>query len=336
MKRLALFVIVSSLICVGLFAAGSADKNKGSKGETAKYTIAYMTPALHIPFWKDVSDGIRQEADKIGGIKIIDSDSALSASTQLKNVQDLITSGVSAIIISPTDSASCPSVLELAEKAKIPVIICDIGTDSGNYAAFIISNNYGGANDAGKYLVAQMKKKGVQGGDVAVITISLARQNGRDRTEGFKAALTEVNSKVVGLLECKEYTRAESLRFAQDLITANPKLVGLFTEHDEANLGAMPAIDTAAKRGQIIHVGFDGSPEAVQAIKDGKLAAASMQQPVLMGREALKAAVAILTNKPLEKKVVVPTILVTADNVKDVEKQLIDNVYPNELKASKK
>jgi ABC-type sugar transport system substrate-binding protein len=225
-------------------------------------------------------------------------------------------------------------VLELAKKSNVPVIICDIGTDSGDYAAFVISDNYGGANAAGKYLVEQMKKKGSVGGDVAVITISLARQNGRDRTQGFKDAIKASGSQVVGLLECKEYTRAESMRYAQDLLTAHPKLRGFFTEHDEANLGSMPAIDTAGKMDMVVHVGFDGSPEAVQAIKDGKLAAAAMQQPVLMGRKALEAAVAVLNHKPVQKKVVVPTILVTKENVTQVESTLADNVYPNELKAN--
>ena len=93
------------------------------------------------------------------------------------------------------------------------------------------------------------------------------------------------------------------------------------------------AIDTSGKQGQIIHVGFDGSPEAVQAIKDGRLAAASMQQPVLMGRNALDAAVAVLAGKHVQKKVVVPTILVTRENVAQVEPTLKNNVYPNELKA---
>jgi len=295
-------------------------------------TIGYMTPALSIPFWKDIADGLQQQADQVGNIKVINSDSRLSAETQLKNAQDLITAGVNAIVISPTDSASCPAVLELANKAKVPVIICDIGTDSGDYAAFVISDNYGGANAAGKYLVDQMKKKGSSGGDIAIITISLARQNGRDRTEGFKAALQPTGSKVVGLLECKEYTRAESMRYTQDLLTAHPKLRGFFTEHDEANLGSLPAFDTSGKQAQIVHVGFDGSPEAVQAIKDGRLAAASMQQPVLMGRKALEAAVAILAGKKVEKKVVVPTILVTKENVAQVEPTLMNTVYPNELR----
>ena len=320
MKKMVLSLVFVMLAFGSLFAAGN-------------YTIAYMTPALSVPFWKDIADGIQQEVDKAGNVKLIVSDSRLSAETQLKNAQDLITARVNAIIISPTDSASCPAVLEIAKKAKVPVVICDIGTDSGDYSAFVISDNYGGANAAGKYLVAQMKKKGLKGSEVAIITISLARQNGRDRTEGFKAALKENGSKVVGLLECKAYTRSESMNFAQDLLTAHPKLVGFFTEHDEANLGALPAIENSGKSGQIIHVGFDGSPEAVQAIKDGKLAAASMQQPVLMGRNAYSAVSAILNGKKVEKKVIVPTILVTGENVSQMEPTLNDTVYPNELKA---
>ena len=327
-------VLLSIFLLVGGVWAGG-NKEASANATAPKYTIAYMTPALSIPFWKDIADGIQQEADKVGAVKIIDSDSNLSGATQLKNAQDLITSGVNAIIISPTDSAAAPSVLEIAEKAKVPVIICDIGTDSGNYASFIISNNYEGANSAGKYLVEKMKQKGWQGGEVAIITISLARQNGRDRTEGFKAALAASGSTIVGLLESKDYTREESMRFGQDLLTAHPNLRGMFTEHDEANLGSMVALDTAGKNTQLIHVGFDGSPETVQAIKDGKVGAAAMQQPVLMGREAFKAAYAVLTGKPFEKKVLIPTILVTQENVKDVEKDLANNVYPEELKTAK-
>ncbi|MBD3307256.1 substrate-binding domain-containing protein [candidate division KSB3 bacterium] len=321
MKKLFSLMLLVSVLCVPAF----------SEGQTKTFTVAYMTPALHIPFWKDISDGIRQEAEKVG-VEIIDSDSRLSAATQLQNAQDLITSGVDAIIISPTDSASCPPVLELAEEANVPVIICDIGTDEGNYVSFIISNNYGGAYDAGKYLAQKMDAKGWKGGDVAVITISLARQNGRDRTNGFKDAMAEAGSEVVGLLECKDYTRSESMKLAQDLITAHPNLRGLFTEHDEANLGAMPAIETSGKQDELVHVGFDGSPETVEAIKEGKIGAAAMQQPVLMGREAFKATWKHLNGEMPEKEIVVPTILVTQENVYDIEDQLENNVYPNELK----
>ncbi len=75
---------------------------------------------------------------------------------------------------------------------------------------------------------SKMEEKGWKGGDVAVITISLARQNGRDRTDGFKAAMAEVGSNVVGLLECKDYTREESMKLAQDLDHRSSEFTGTF------------------------------------------------------------------------------------------------------------
>jgi len=131
MKKLAMIVVLVCLVAsMTLFAAGQQEAAKEAEG----FKVAYMTPALHIPFWKDIADGIRDEAAKVPNVTIINSDSKLSAATQFQNAQDLIVSGIDAIIISPTDSASCPAVLELAAENKVPVFICDIGTDSGPYS----------------------------------------------------------------------------------------------------------------------------------------------------------------------------------------------------------
>ena len=322
-------LLVLMIVCMSLPLFANGAQESGDDG----YRVAYMTPALHIPFWKDVADGIRDQAATVEGVTIINSDSKLSAATQLQNAMDLITSGIDAIIISPTDSASCPAVLELAAESNVPVIICDIGTDSGEYTAFVATDNFKGAREAGEYFLKVAKERGVSGGEVSLIGISQARQNGKDRTNGFKDALKGSGFTVDTLLECKDYTRAESMSFAQDLITANPNLAGLFTEHDEANLGVMPAKETAGVIDSLIHVGFDGSPETVEAIKAGKISAAAMQQPVTMGREAFKAAYAYLTGASFDKKIVCDTILVTKENVEEVEPLLADNVYPNELKA---
>ena len=87
---------------------------------TAKeYTMAYVTPGLDVPFWRDLAGGIHKEAEKLG-VKVIDSDSRNSAATQLKNVQDLITAGVDAIIISPTDSGSAHRSLNWQRRPRSP------------------------------------------------------------------------------------------------------------------------------------------------------------------------------------------------------------------------
>ncbi len=321
MKRLGLIVLIVMLCGVSLMAKG------GQEADGGQTRIAYVTPGLDVPFWRDLAGGIHAEADKMG-VKIIDSDSRNSASTQLKNVQDLITAGVDAIIISPTDSASCPPVLELAAQAKVPVVICDIGTDSGDYVSFVISDNYGGAKAAGEYIAQQLEANGWKGGDVAMINISLTRQNGKDRLAGMKDAVEKAGSKVVAVLEAKNYTRAEAMKYAQDLLVAHPNLRGIFTAYDEGTLGAMVAIENVGRTNDMVLAGFDGSPESIGAMKDGKVGAMAIQQGVLMGREALRAAVDYLNGKTPAKKVSVPTFLVTKETVEDSMDTLIENVFP--------
>ncbi|HEY1862924.1 MAG TPA: substrate-binding domain-containing protein, partial [Roseiarcus sp.] len=147
--------------------------------------IVYLTPGLNLPFWRYLSNGIESEAKK-AGFSYTALDSNNSAETQLKNAQDAIARGVAGIAISPTDSSTAPSVLAAAARAKIPVVVADIGTNSGDYASFIISDNKQGAFGVGEALAAAMKEKGWQDGSVGLITISQARKNGQARTAGFR------------------------------------------------------------------------------------------------------------------------------------------------------
>ena len=131
----------------------------GLAAAAAAKDIVYLTPGLDLPFWRYLSKGVEAQAKKDGyGFQALDSHN--SAQTQLKNAQDAIARGVSGIVISPTDSSTAPAVLELAQKAKIPVVVADIGTNSGEYISFIISDNRDGAYQTGKALVAAMKEKG--------------------------------------------------------------------------------------------------------------------------------------------------------------------------------
>jgi ABC-type sugar transport system substrate-binding protein len=298
-----------------------------------EYQIAYLTPGLNVPFWKYLSDGIKQaaatDAAKSGAtITVTDYDSRNSAATQLQNAQDVVTAGVDLIIISPTDSSSAPEVLQLAAENNVPVVIADIGTDSGDYVSFVISSNESGAYDSGKVLMEKLAEKGWQGSDVMMITISQARLNGQNRTKGITRAVEEAGGKIVQFLESKDYTRAEAQTQASDMISANPDAHGFFTQHDEAALGAYAAIQESGRAADIILASFDGSPESVELIKQGKIVAAAMQQPVLMGRLSMDVGLKHLRGEEVEKETEVPTILVTPENVKDVEPQLQDTVFP--------
>jgi ribose transport system substrate-binding protein len=138
-RRILVSTIAAIAATIGLGMAG------GNSAWADTKEIVYLTPGLDLPFWRYLSKGIEAAAKK-GGYSYSALDSHNSADTQLKNAQDAIARGVAGIAISPTDSSTAPSVLALAARAHIPVVVADIGTNSGEYVSFVISDNKEGAH----------------------------------------------------------------------------------------------------------------------------------------------------------------------------------------------
>jgi len=279
--------------------------------------VAYLTPGLDLPFWRILAKGVDDEAKKNGSSSSA-YDSHNSAQTQLQNAQDVIARRVDGIIISPTDSSTAPAVLAAAKRANIPVVIADIGTTSGEYVSFIISDNYQGAYGIGQALGKAMHAKGWQNGTVGLVTISLARNNGQARTKGFMKAMDEAGIKQAALSQMQTYTADETFKFVQDMITAHPDMRGLFIETDQPTLGALRALQAAHKENDILVAAFDGIPEFVKLIEDGKIVGSGMQQPYLMGQRSAQAMFDHFDGKTPEKQVLVPIQVVTSDNIKEL------------------
>ncbi len=293
--------------------------------------LVYLTPGLDLAFWRYLSKGIENVAAE-GGYTYQALDSGNNAQTQLKNAKDAIARGVAGIIISPTDSSTAPAVLDLAKQANIPVVIADIGTDSGDYVSFIISDNYQGANGVGKALAEAMKAAGKEDGSVGIVGISQARLNGQARTKGFKDAMTAAGiTKEAGLQQMQTYTADETFKFVQDMTTANPDMTGMFIQTDGPTLGALQALKAARLSGDVLVAGFDGVPEFVPLLQSGELIVSGMQQPYLMGQESAKAMVAHLNGETPEKEVMVPIMIVTSTNIEEVLPTITESVFANEM-----
>ena len=293
--------------------------------------LVYMTPGLDLAFWRYVSEGVRSVAEEAGyGFSALDSTN--DPQTQIQNAQDAIARGVAGIVLSPTDSSTAPAVLQLAQDAGVPVVIADIGTDSGEYVSLIGSNNYEGANGVGEALAAAMEAAGKVDASVGIVGISQARLNGQARTQGFRDALSEAGIEGdAGLQQMQAYTADETFRFTQDMITANPGMGGMFVQTDGPTLGALRAIKAARMDGEVLVAAFDGIPEFVPLLQSGELVASGMQQPYLMGVRSAEAMVEHLDGGTPEKEITVPILIVTADNVEEMLPTIKETVFANEI-----
>lgn len=327
MKRRTLLKSVTGAAIAALLGLTASAPATAQDGD-----IVYLTPGLDLPFWRYVSKGVEAIATEQGyGFQALDSRN--DAKAQLQNAQDAIARGVKGIVISPTDSSTAPSVLKLAAKAGIPVVIADIGTNEGEYISYISSDNYEGAKGVGEALAAALAEKEWGSDSVGLVTISQARKNGQARTSGFRDGLTEggFSGSEAGLQQMQAYTAEETFKFTQDMLTSNPGMRGLFVQTDQPSIGALRAIKAARREGEVLVAAFDGIPEFVDLLKSGDLVVSGMQQPYLMGSKSAEALIAHLDGGTPEKEIVVPIMVVTSENIEEVLPMITETVFANEI-----
>ena len=327
MNRRNIFRSVAGAVLTSIIALGGSGQTYAQSGD-----IVYLTPGLDLPFWRYVSKGVESVATENGhGFQALDSRN--DAKVQLQNAQDAIAKGVAGIVISPTDSSTAPSVLSLAEKAGIPVVIADIGTNEGNYISYISSDNFEGARGVGEALAKALESKGWASDSVGQVTISQARKNGQARTEGFRDGLEKggFTGEEADLQQMQAYTAEETFKYTQDMLTANPDLRGMFVQTDQPSIGALQAIKAARKQGEVLVAAFDGIPEFVNLLKSGELVVSGMQQPFLMGARSGEALLAHLNGETPEAEIVVPIMVVTSENIDDLLPTITETVFANEI-----
>jgi ribose transport system substrate-binding protein len=297
---------------------------QNASAQAAGKQYVYIAPALDLPFWHVVGDGVAAGVKAHGGtVNYMDSHN--DAATQLKNAQDAIAQGVAGIVLSPTDSSTAPSVLALAKQHGIPVSIAGIGTTSGDYRTYVGSEDEKGAYAVGKELARVMVQRGWQKGGYGIVTISLGRENGKLRTAGFRRAMSEAGIHEMALNQMQKYTPDETFSFVQDMMTAHPDMHAVFVETDTPTLGAARAIRIGHRDKDVALVAFDGIPEFIDMLKKGQLLASGMQQPFLMGQEAANA---LYDSSLSQKNLSIPVLLVTPANVDSQMSVISKTVMP--------
>jgi ribose transport system substrate-binding protein len=141
-----------------------------------------------------------------------------------------------------------------------------------------------------------------------------------DRIQGCKnVAKNYPDIKIVGQQASKN-DRASGLAVTTDMLTAHPDVTGIFGMNDPSALGAVLAVEQANAQDHIIVTGVDGSPEAVKELErsGSPFIGSATQNPAEMVRQSVKIAQDIAAgNPPKEKTILIPSVLVSRDNVKD-------------------
>ena len=314
-------------------SSGEAPSDNNSSG---RRSVAFVTNQI-ADFWKIAEAGANDAAKEFDLDVDVVMPPEATAVVQKQKVEDLLTSGVQAVAISPLDADNQIEWLNSIGE-KVPLITHDSDAPQSDRLMYIGMDNYAAGRACGELVV-----KAVPDGGKVLLAIGRLEQDnskyrrqgvidvllGRDRNAAYYKEQPDAWDPVDGEIVGDKYTIVATvtdqgkpevaLSKAEDALNTYTDLkamAGLFEYNPPA---LYQALKKAGKLGQIVLVGFDENDVTLQAIKDGECAGTVVQNPYMYGYESVRVLNEILSGNdsviPESKYIDIPPRSITRENV---------------------
>jgi ribose transport system substrate-binding protein len=218
----------------------------------------------------------------------------------MSQIEDAITKRPNAAVFIPVDSQAMVPGVEKFNAAGVPVVNLTDRADGGEFVSFMGCDDYTVALDTARYLFNKMNGKG----NVIIIEGVGGSSNNQKRMAGFRKALEEFPDVNVLASQPGNFQRTTALQVTENLLQAHSQIDGILAANDAMALGVIEALDAANRKALVI--GLNGTKEAIDAVKAGKLLATGDCDGFLQGCMGVMGAVRHLRNLPVPKEVIFP------------------------------
>ena len=242
------------------------------------------------PYWLTEGNVAKATAEKMGYTANVSAHKG-DTNTESTLIDTAITNKSVAIILDPANADGSIGAVTKAVKAGIPVLLVNAEINKEGLAkAQLVSNNAQGAAIGAQQWVAAIGEKG----SYAELFGNPADNNAATRSNGYETVLTQYPDLKKVAKEVANWDRTQGFQKMQSMLQAHPDIVGVISGNDEMALGAIAALKEAGKLNQVKVGGFDGSPDAVAAVKSGEMQYTVLQPVATFAAEAVKQADSVI------------------------------------------
>lgn len=297
--------------------ADEAQPETQAPGGSEKKLIAIITPPNDNPFFKTEGDVAVETAQALGyeTLLMIHND---DPNRQSELIDQAIAAGAVAIVIDNAGADATIAPVQKALDAGIPTVLIDREMNAQEIAiGQFIANNYQGAVMGAEEFARLMGEEGEYVELVGMETDNAALI----RSQGYHDVLDQYPNIKMVAQETANWSQTEAFEKMETIIQSNPNIKGVIAGNDTMAVGAQAALEAAGMTDVII-VGFDGSPDAAELIKKGKMAATVLEPMVnytIMGVEAVDAYLRTGSTGYDEEKILVDCLLITPENVEKLD-----------------
>ena len=101
----------------------------------------------------------------------------------------------------------------------------------------------------------------------------------------------------------------------ENWLQTGTEINAIVANNDGMALGALKAVEDAKLLDKIKIYGLDATPDALAAVKDGRMAATVSQSTTAQGTTAMETVVKIVKGEKVDPEILVSFTLITIDNV---------------------
>ncbi len=267
---------------------------------------------------KTMLEGMNQELSFYPEVRFIVKDAGGRSDQQVRQIDELINQRIDLLIVSPNAARPITPVVEKAYQQRIPVIVVDRRTASDQYTAYVGADNVEVGRTAGTYASSLLKGQG----NVVEIGESPGSSADIDRHRGFVEAIRGHSGiRLVKKLE-GDWDRQSFADQLTKLLKTTPSVRLIFAQNDRTALKAHAVCQRLNLTQRVKIIGVDGLPgrnEGIDLVRRGILTATVLYPTG--GKEAIRAAVAILRKQPFRRENRLPITLIDSSNVRIMKLQ---------------
>jgi inositol transport system substrate-binding protein len=312
-RRLLGFAATITAVALAVAGCGSESGDGGSVDKS--HTVGVSMLNMRDPDLAVMADAMKKQA-KSEGIDLVMVDAKGDTSTELSQIEDLVTRKVDAIVMMPIDGKTSQTAAKMANDADIPLFILSTAFEDGSPVKF---ESYIGVDDteAGRMQADYVNKMLPDGGKIIYIVGTYGASWTDRRKTGFMEKKND-NIDIATEIQANG-SRDEGKRVMEDLLrrySTKGEIVGLVAHNDEMAIGAASAIKEAGRLDEFkVIVAVDGTPPGLQAIEDGEMTATIKQNSAEQGVKAIEVVNSFLGGDAIDKAYNLPFTLVTKENV---------------------
>ena len=231
-------------------------------------------------------------------------------------LQDLVAWGATVIVSFPQWEGMETAMQEIIDSG-IPIVNFDIDVACKNIYK-VTGDNYDMGYQSAKYII----EKAGPAAHIAVLDVPSSGSVCVLRKQGFYDYLNEIGYDQSNIFEVQleSFARDKGLAGMADVLEAHPQIDAVYSMDDETSIGTIQAMKDAGRTEIKAITGGGGCQEYFRVIasEEGQaLGAASALYSPAMSQDAIKTAITLLQGGTAEPVVVIPTTIVSADNVEE-------------------